>query len=51
MRILWDNIVDSNTEEEYNSCLTTFKECCQQWPDFVAYVEGTVLGPVKEKFV
>jgi hypothetical protein len=33
------------------STVTEFKERCAQWPEFVQYVESTVLGPVKEKFV
>jgi hypothetical protein len=43
--------VESESEKEYNSSLSTFKETCAQWPKFVEYVEGTMLGSVKEKFV
>jgi hypothetical protein len=30
IKILWENIVDSETQVDYNSCLTKFKECCGQ---------------------
>ncbi|MCI08712.1 protein FAR1-RELATED SEQUENCE 5-like, partial [Trifolium medium] len=39
VRIIWENIMDSESEEEYNSCLETFRECCQQWPEFLEYIE------------
>jgi hypothetical protein len=43
-----DNIVDSASEEEYNSSLNTFKERYSHWPEFIDYVESTVLGQVKQ---
>jgi Zn-finger protein len=47
----WENIVDSTSEEEYNSSVNTFKERYGYWSEFIEYVESTILGPIKEKFV
>jgi hypothetical protein len=47
----WENIVDSTSEEEYNSSMNTFKERYGYWSEFIEYVESTILGPIKEKFV
>jgi hypothetical protein len=47
----WENIMDSTSKEDYNSSLNTFKESYSHWPEFIEYVESTVLGSVKEKFV
>jgi hypothetical protein len=51
MKAAWENIVDSASEDEYNSSVNTFKERYGHWPKFIEYVESTVLGPVKDKFV
>jgi alpha-glucosidase len=51
VKAAWENIVDSTSEEEYNSSVNTFKERYGHWPEFIEYGESTILGPVKEKFV
>jgi hypothetical protein len=51
MKAAWENIVDSASEDEYNSSVNTFKERYGHWPKFTEYVDSTVLGPIKEKFV
>jgi alpha-glucosidase len=51
VKAAWENIVDSASEEEYNSSVNTFKERYGHWPEFIEYVESTILGLVKEKFV
>jgi hypothetical protein len=48
VKAAWDNIVESASEEEYNSSLNTFKERYSHWPEFIDYVESTVLGQVKQ---
>jgi hypothetical protein len=48
VKAAWDNIVDSASEEKYNSSLNTFKERYSHWPKFIDYVESTVLGQVKQ---
>jgi alpha-glucosidase len=51
VKAAWENIVDSASEEEYNSSVNTFKERYGHWPEFIEYVESTILGLIKEKFV
>jgi alpha-glucosidase len=51
VKTAWESIMESTSEEEYNSSLNTFKERCGQWAKIVQYVKATVPGPVKEKFV
>ena len=46
----WRELVESPTEESYASNLLKFKEVCMPFPEFIAYVETTVLN-LKEKFV
>jgi len=46
----WKELVESPTEESYASGLLKFKEVCMPFPDFIVYVETTVLN-LKEKFV
>ena len=48
--ITWRELVESPTEESYASNLLKFKEVCMPFPEFIAYVETTVLN-LKEKFV
>ena len=51
VKVAWENIMGSASEEEYNSSVKTFKERYGHWSEFIEYVESTILGPVKEKFV
>ena len=46
----WKELVDFPTEESYASALLKFKEVCMPFPEFITYVETTVLN-LKEKFV
>ena len=48
--IAWRELVESPTEESYASNLLKFKEVCMPFPEFIKYVEETVLN-LKEKFV
>jgi hypothetical protein len=43
--------MESTSDEDYNASLSTFKERYSHWPEFIEYVESTVVGSVKEKFV
>jgi hypothetical protein len=47
---VWKGVVESPTEDSYASALLKFKEVCEPFLKFVAYVETTVLN-VKKKFV
>ena len=47
--IAWRELVESPTEESYASNLLKFKEVCEPFPEFITYVETTVLN-LKEKF-
>jgi alpha-glucosidase len=51
MKAAWENIVDLASKEEYNSSVNTFKERYGHWLEFIEYVESTIIGPVKEKFL
>ena len=46
----WKVLVESPTEESYASGLLKFKEVCMPFPQFIVYVETTVLN-LTEKFV
>lgn len=46
----WKELVESLTEESYASALLKFKEVCIPFPEFIVYVETTVLN-LKKKFV
>jgi len=46
----WKELVESPTEESYASALLKFKDVCMPFPEFIVYVETTVLN-LKEKFV
>jgi len=46
----WKELVESPKEESYASNLLKFKEVCMPFPEFIKYVETTVLN-LKEKFV
>jgi len=48
--IAWRELVESPTKESYASNLLKFKEVCIPFPEFITYVETTVLN-LKEKFV
>jgi alpha-glucosidase len=50
VKVAWENIMGSASEEEYNSSVKTFKERYGHWSEFIEYVETTILGPAKEKF-
>jgi len=50
MRV-WKELVESPTEDSYASALLKFKNVCEPFPKFLAYVETTILNIVKEKFV
>ncbi|MCI40346.1 protein FAR1-RELATED SEQUENCE 6-like, partial [Trifolium medium] len=47
----WENILNSEMEEEYADSILIFRELCTEFPTFVDYVENTILGPMKEKVV
>ena len=47
----WKDLVESSTEHSYASALLKFKEVCEPFPKFLAYVETTILNIVKEKFM
>ncbi|GAU25698.1 hypothetical protein TSUD_216270 [Trifolium subterraneum] len=42
---------DSTSEESYTTAVVDFRKVFENFPNFVKYVETTVLDPVKEKFV
>jgi DNA-directed RNA polymerase subunit L len=48
---VWKEVVESPTEDSYASALLKFKDVCEPFPKFLAYVETTVLIIVKKKFV
>jgi len=50
MRV-WKEVVESPKEDSYASALLKFKEVCEPFPMFLAYVETTVLNTVKKEFV
>jgi len=50
MRV-WKESVESPTEDSYASALLKFKDVCEPFPTFLAYVETIVLNTVKKKFV
>jgi tRNA isopentenyl-2-thiomethyl-A-37 hydroxylase MiaE len=45
MRV-WKEVVESPTEDSYASALLKFKEVCEPFPKFLAYVETTVLNTI-----
>jgi DNA-directed RNA polymerase subunit L len=48
---VWKEVVESPIEDSYASALLKFKDVCEPFPKFLAYVETTVLIIVKKKFV
>ncbi|GAU11480.1 hypothetical protein TSUD_344700 [Trifolium subterraneum] len=51
LKLQWNSIVDSTSEESYTTAVVDFRKVFENFPNFVKYVETTVLDPVKEKFV
>ncbi|GAU51671.1 hypothetical protein TSUD_371910 [Trifolium subterraneum] len=51
LKLQWNSIVDSTSEESYTTAVVEFRKVFEKFPNFVKYVETTVLDPVKEKFV
>ncbi|GAU27955.1 hypothetical protein TSUD_146730 [Trifolium subterraneum] len=51
LKLQWNSIVDSTSEESYTTAVVDFRKVFEKFPNFVKYVETTVLDPVKEKFV
>ncbi|GAU51038.1 hypothetical protein TSUD_411730 [Trifolium subterraneum] len=47
----WESIVQSSSEESYTSAVAEFRKVFEKYPNFLDYVETTVLDPVKENFV
>ncbi|GAU27086.1 hypothetical protein TSUD_103950 [Trifolium subterraneum] len=51
LKLQWNSIIDSTSEESYTTAVVEFRKVFENFPNFVKYVETTVLDPVKEKFV
>ncbi|GAU51929.1 hypothetical protein TSUD_417120, partial [Trifolium subterraneum] len=51
LKLQWNSIVDSTSEESYTTAVVDFRKVFEKFPNFVKYVETTVLDPVKEKFL
>ena len=51
IRRAWKDLVESPTKDSYASVLLKFKDVCEPFPKFVAYVETAILNTAKEKFV
>ncbi|KAK2398613.1 protein FAR1-RELATED SEQUENCE [Trifolium repens] len=51
LRLEWDSLVESSSEEEYGHAVVKFRRVFEKFPKFLNYVEETVLDPVKEKLV
>jgi hypothetical protein len=47
----WESIVQSSSEESYISAVAEFRKVFEKYPNFLNYVETTVLDPVKENLV
>ena len=47
----WNNMMYSNTEDEFDVHLNHFESVCGDIPKFVKYVKETWLIPYKERFV
>lgn len=47
----WNGIINSSTKELYAESVIHFKRVCARYPDFLKYVESTILDQVKEKIV
>ncbi|GAU48301.1 hypothetical protein TSUD_132260 [Trifolium subterraneum] len=47
----WESIVQSSSEESYTSAVAEFRKVFEKYPNFLNYVETTVLDPVKENLV
>ncbi|XP_058763165.1 protein FAR1-RELATED SEQUENCE 5-like [Vicia villosa] len=47
----WNNMMYSNTEDEFDVHLNHFESVCGDIPSFVKYVKETWLTPYKERFV
>ncbi|PNX67952.1 protein FAR1-related sequence 6-like, partial [Trifolium pratense] len=45
------NVLESPTETEYAGNVMEFRELCARWPNFLRYVEETVLDTDKERVV
>ena len=48
---IWKGVVESPTEDSYASVILKFKEICEPFLKFLAYVETTILNTDKKKFV
>jgi alpha-glucosidase len=51
LRLEWDSLVESSSEEEYGHAVVKFRKVFEKFPKFLNYVEETVLDPVKVKLV
>ena len=47
----WTDILNFATEELYTENVVHFRNLCVEYPDFLKYVESTILDQVKEKVV
>jgi hypothetical protein len=48
---VWNSVIDSNSEEAYVESVVLFRKVFEKFPDFINYVETTILNPLKEKLV
>ncbi|GAU37262.1 hypothetical protein TSUD_319160 [Trifolium subterraneum] len=51
LTVQWASIVQSSSEESYISAVAEFRKVFGKYPNFLNYVEPTVLDPVKENLV
>ncbi|XP_058761990.1 protein FAR1-RELATED SEQUENCE 5-like [Vicia villosa] len=47
----WNVIVNASIKEIYADAVLKFRNVCVKYPNIMKYVESTILGQVKEKFV
>ena len=47
----WTAILNSTIKELYNEDVINYSKLCVEYPDFLKYVESTILDQVKEKIV